>query len=145
MAEATTEQAAETEEQEPQEPQDAQEPQEQSEEQPEGQAEGVEVGDAEIPEADAAAGASGPPGQIDLLLDSQIEISAALGDTRMFVRDLLSLGPGSVVKLDRKMGEPVDLFMRGVKFAEGQLVVVGEHLGVRVKEILAPPEPDEQP
>ena len=144
MAEATTEQPVEAEEQ--QEAQDPQEPQEQSEEQAEGegQPEGVEVGDAEMPEADATAAPAGPPGQIDLLLDSEIEVSAALGETRMFVRDLLSLGPGSVVKLDRKMGEPVDLFMRGVKFAEGQLVVVGEHLGVRVKEILAPPEPDEE-
>ena len=52
-------------------------------------------------------------------------------------RELLEMGPGSVLKLDRQVGEPIDLFLRGVRFATGHLVVVGDHLGVRIKEILA--------
>lgn len=110
-----------------------------------GQTATVEVQEAEIPDVPAdhveAVG-----GQIGILLDTRMEIAVSLGATEILVRDLLSLGCGSVLKLDRKVGQPVDLYLRGVRFATGDLVVVGEQLGVRVKEILdaAPaPSPDE--
>ncbi len=64
--------------------------------------------------------------------------AARLGEAEIQIRELLQMGPGSVLKLDRQTGEPVDLYMRGTRFATGYLVVVGEQLGVRVKEILAP-------
>jgi flagellar motor switch protein FliN/FliY len=112
---------------------------------------------ADAPEAPAQASASGQPavdvrparfpespeqtivaegGQVDILLNTTMAVTASLGQVTIQVRHLLQLGPGSVVKLDRRVGEPIDLFLRGVKFATGQLVVVGEHLGVRIKEIL---------
>lgn len=97
----------------------------------------VAVQEAELEEA-APAPATGPGGQIDILLDTSVEVTASLGTVRMPVRELLEHGPGSVVQLDRAAGEPVDLLLNGIRFATGHLVVVGDRLGVRVKEILRP-------
>ena len=102
------------------------------------QGDAVEVRDAELTEADETTVPSSAPGQIDILLDSHLSVSATLGQAQVLVRDLLQLGPGSVIKLDRAVGEPIDLYLRGIHFATGQLVVVGEHLAVRIKEILSP-------
>ena len=99
----------------------------------------VEVQSAELPEAEDSPPV-GPGGQVDILLDTALTVSASLGETEMEVRDLLQLGPGSVLKLDRRVVEPVDLVLRGIKFAKGVLVVVGDRLGVRIKEILPPAE-----
>ena len=98
---------------------------------------GVEVSEAQLPEAQAG-GSAGPPSQIDILLDSTVLVSASLGEVEMPVRDALQLSAGSVVKLERKVGEPIDLYLRGVHFATGQLVVVADHLGVRINEIITP-------
>lgn len=120
MAKATAEAEAPTEEAQSQKPDDA-----------------VEVGDVELPQATGGA-VTAAPSQIDILLDSTVSVSAGLGETSMQVRDLLQLGPGSVVKLDRQVGQPLDLYLRGIHFAKGQLVVVEEHLAVRITEILSP-------
>lgn len=96
----------------------------------------VDVQEAQLPEAtDAPRGPAA--GQIDILLDMSMPVSAQLGQVDMQVRELLQLAPGSVVKLDKQVGEPVDVLMRGTKFATGQLVVIGDQLGIRVKEILS--------
>jgi len=97
---------------------------------------GPEVQEADLPEAQDACQAPGG-GQIDILLDSPMTVTVCLGQARPVVRDLLEMGPGSVLTLDRQVGEPIDLFLRGVRFATGHLVVVDDHLGVRIKEILA--------
>jgi flagellar motor switch protein FliN len=96
---------------------------------------GVEVRPARLSEAKQQTNPAGG-GQVDILLGATMPVTASLGQVSIQVRHLLQLGPGSVVKLDRQTGEPIDLFLRGVKFATGQLVVVGEHLGVRIREIL---------
>lgn len=82
-------------------------------------------------------------GQMDLLLDVTVKVQACLGEVETQVRDLLQINTGSVITLDRQVGEPVDLFLRGTRFATGHLVVVGDHLGVRIKEILQPTAADE--
>jgi flagellar motor switch protein FliN/FliY len=97
----------------------------------------VEVQSVELPEA-ADSGARVPGGQLDIILDTAVEVSANLGDARMPARELLELGPGAVITLDRQAGQPIDLILNGVRFATGNLVVVGDQLGVRIKEILAP-------
>ena len=97
----------------------------------------VEVRDAELPEV-AEQRVQGAPGQIDILLDTTVEVSVGLGGTALPIRELLQMGPGSVVKLDRAVGEPVELYLRGVEFARGRLVVVGDRLGVRITEVLEP-------
>ena len=76
--------------------------------------------------------------QIDILLDTVMPVSVRLGQVSMPVRELLQLGPGSVLKLDKQAGEPVDVFLRNVKLATGHLVVVGDQLGIRLKDIFSP-------
>jgi len=105
-------------------------------ESPEAPETGPQVQEADLPEVQDTCQSPGG-GQIDILLDSPMSVTVCLGQARPAVRDLLEMGPGSVLKLDRQVGEPIDLFMRGVRFATGHLVVVGDHLGVRIKEILA--------
>ena len=99
------------------------------------QAPQVEVQAADLPEARDKVVRNGT-GQIDLLLETPMPVTVQLGQCELLIRDLLQLGPGSVVRLDKRAGEPVDLYLRGHVFARGQLVVVGEQLGVRITEIL---------
>ena len=97
----------------------------------------VEVQEPQLPAAvDKPVKAA--PGQIDILLDSTMAVSACLGEAQIQIRDLLGLSAGSVVKLTRQVGEPIDLYLRGIRFATGHLVVVGDQLGVRIKDILPP-------
>ena len=97
---------------------------------------GTQVQEADLPEVeDTRQGPGG--GQIDILLDSPMSVSVCLGNARPAVRELLEMGPGSVLRLDRRVGEPIDLYLRGIRFATGHLVVVDDHLGVRINQILA--------
>jgi flagellar motor switch protein FliN/FliY len=96
----------------------------------------VEVREARLPEV-AESEVAGVPGQIDILLEAPMLVQACLGEVELKVKSLLQLAPGSVVKLDKQAGEPIDLVLRGSCFARGQLVVVGNLLGVRVTEILS--------
>ena len=118
----------------------AEETQESQAEQPAAQDGSVDVHDAELPESQASAGAGAGSGQIDILLDTSMPIEVCLGRTEMPVGQLLQLGPGSVIKLDKLAGEPVELLLRNVPFATGTLVVVGDQLGVKIKEIVSAQE-----
>ncbi len=119
----------------------AEETQETPQAQDSGQQEGsVDVHDAELPEAQASAGVGAGSGQIDILLDSTMPIEVCLGRAEMTVGQVLQLGPGSVVKLDKLAGEPVELLLRNVPFATGTLVVVGDQLGVKIKEVISTQE-----
>jgi flagellar motor switch protein FliN/FliY len=75
--------------------------------------------------------------RLELLGNVEMDITAELGRTRMTVRELLSLAPGTVVELDRAAGSPVDLFVNGTLIARGEVVVVDEEFGVRVSEIVS--------
>ncbi len=97
----------------------------------------VEVHDAELGEAAVTAVRAGTA-QIDILLDTTVEIAATLGSTHMPVREVLELGAGAVIALDRAVGEPVDLHLNGIRFAAGTLIVAGDRLGIRIEQILAP-------
>lgn len=83
------------------------------------------------------------PGAASLtaLYDLSLPVSIELGRTRMAVRDILALGRGSVVELDRLAGEPVDVYVADRRFAKGEVVVLGEQFGVRITRILATPVP----
>ena len=107
------------------------------------QPESVEVQDVQLPQAQDR-NPKPASGQMDMLLDVTVKVQACLGEVETQVRDLLQMNTGSVITLDRQVGEPVDLFLRGTRFATGHLVVVGDHLGVRIKEILRPGGVDEQ-
>jgi flagellar motor switch protein FliN len=68
-----------------------------------------------------------------------LEVSVELGRTRLAVRDLLALQVGSVLALDRVAGEPVQVLVNGSVVARGELVVVNDHYGVRLIELLDAP------
>ncbi len=88
-------------------------------------------------------GAEAPAGDDDhrnlsLLLDVDVPISAEVGRSRMTLDEILKLGPGSVVPLDKRADEPVDLRVNGKLVARGEVVLVDEVYGLRVTQILDP-------
>lgn len=72
------------------------------------------------------------------LYDLTMPVSIELGRTKMSVQELLSLGRGSVIQLDRLAGEPMDVFVGERRFAEGEVVVIGEQFGIRITRVLQP-------
>lgn len=86
--------------------------------------------------------ASGTRNGVDLLLDVQLNISVELGRTSLHVRDILGLGPGAVVELDKHSGEPVEVMVHGKLLARGEVVLIDENFGVRITEIINKPERD---
>ncbi|MEW5924385.1 MAG: flagellar motor switch protein FliN [Candidatus Zixiibacteriota bacterium] len=77
---------------------------------------------------------------IELLMDVELPVSIELGRTRMNISDILSLGPGSIVELDKLVGEPVDLLVNQKKVARGEVVVVEENFGLRITQLISPEE-----
>ena len=75
---------------------------------------------------------------LDLIMDVQMRVTVELGRSTMTVEDVLSLGPGSVVELNKLAGEPVDILVNSRLIARGEVVVVDENFGVRVTEIVSP-------
>ena len=74
---------------------------------------------------------------LSMLLDLTFPVSIELGRTSMTVQDILRLGRGSVIQLERLAGEPIDIYVGDRRFAEGEVVVLGEHFGVRVTRVLS--------
>jgi flagellar motor switch protein FliN/FliY len=83
---------------------------------------------------------SRPSNNIDLLLDVKMPVSIELGRTEMPISEVLTLGPGSVVELDKLAGEPVDLLVNDKIIAKGEVVVVDENFGVRITMLMSPEE-----
>jgi len=94
------------------------------------QAQPVEFSEA-APSKDLGAG-----GGIEILLNTNILVTVSIGQTEIPVRQLLQLGPGSVLRLDKPIDAPVDLYLRDTKFATGNVVVVEDRFAVRIKQIL---------
>ena len=72
---------------------------------------------------------------LDRLMDIPLSVEVVVGETVIQIRELINLGPGSVLELDRETTEPVDIKVNGKLIAKGELVVVGEKFGVRITEI----------
>lgn len=77
---------------------------------------------------------------LDMVLDIPVTLSLELGHTRMSIRELLQLTQGSVVKLDRPGGDPLDILVNGCLVARGEVVVINERFGVRITDIVSPEE-----
>jgi flagellar motor switch protein FliN/FliY len=75
-------------------------------------------------------------GSVEILLDMSIPVTVAIGQTQIPVRRLLQLGPGSVLKLDKPIDAPADLYLKNTKFATGSVVIVDDQFAVRIKQIL---------
>ena len=76
------------------------------------------------------------PEKIEVLLDLSLPVSIELGRTKMLIKDILELGHGSVIEFDKLAGEPVDLLIYDKKVAEGEVVVIDEHFGIRLTNII---------
>ncbi len=72
---------------------------------------------------------------LDRLMEIPLKVEVVVGETVIQIRELINLGPGSVLELDRETTEPVDIKVNGKLIAKGELVVVGERFGVRITEI----------
>lgn len=75
---------------------------------------------------------------LDLLSDVQLQVRIELGRTRMYVEDVLQLGDGAVVELDKLAGDPVDVFVNDRHVARGEVLVLNDSFCVRISEILDP-------
>ena len=82
----------------------------------------------------------GNSSSMELLLDIPLEITAELGRTRMIINDLLQLGQGSVIELNKLAGEPLEILVNQRLIARGEVVVVNEKFGIRLTDIISPLE-----
>lgn len=78
--------------------------------------------------------------ELDFILDIPLDVSAELGRTRLLINELLQLGQGSVVELNKLAGEPLEVFVNGKLVARGEAVVINEKFGVRLTDIITPIE-----
>ena len=97
--------------------------------------------DSKLPPLDPALAADSDPttrGAQDLeaVFDVPVQVSAVLGRAKMDVGDLLKLGPGTVLELDRKVGEAIDIYVNNRLVARGEVVLVEDKLGVTMTEVI---------
>ncbi|MBQ9206818.1 MAG: flagellar motor switch protein FliN [Treponema sp.] len=79
-------------------------------------------------------------GNIGLIMDVNMEMTVELGRTKKQIKDILGMGEGTIIELDKLAGEPVDILVNHKPIAKGEVVVIDENFGVRVTEILSPME-----
>lgn len=77
---------------------------------------------------------------LDFILDIPLKVSVELGRTSLLIKDLLQLGQGSVLELDKLAGEPLEVLVNGKLVARGEVVVVNEKFGIRLTDIISPIE-----
>jgi len=80
------------------------------------------------------------PGNISLIMDVFMEMTVELGRTKKLIKEILSMGEGTIIELDKLAGEPVDILVNHKLIAKGEVVVIDENFGVRVTEIVSPLE-----
>jgi flagellar motor switch protein FliN/FliY len=79
-------------------------------------------------------------GNISLIMDVFMEMTVELGRTRKLIKEILGMGEGTIIELDKLAGEPVDILVNHKLIAKGEVVVIDENFGVRVTEIVSPQE-----
>lgn len=75
---------------------------------------------------------------LDLLLGVTLKVTVELGRTKLNIEEILKLGPGSVVELDKLAGEPVDVLINDRMIAKGEVVVIDDRFGVRITDVISP-------
>jgi len=98
---------------------------------------GADAATLDIPDF-VAGDSKGLPDGLTLLSDVNLNVKIELGRTRMLVEDVLRLGEGAVVELDKLAGDPVDIFVNDRPVARGEVLVLNDNFCVRINEILAP-------
>jgi len=74
---------------------------------------------------------------LSLILDIPVVVSMEVGRTKLNIREILRLGPGSVVELDRSAGAPMDVLVNGTLIAQGEVVVVNDKFGIRLTDVVS--------
>lgn len=74
---------------------------------------------------------------LDFILDIPLDVSVELGRVKMLVNDLLRLGQGSIIELNKLSGEPVEIYINNKLIARGEVVVVDEKFGIRVTDVIS--------
>lgn len=82
----------------------------------------------------------GSVANLDMILDIPVTVSVEIGRTRILVNELLQLGQGTVVELEKLAGEPMEILVNGKLIARGEAVVVNEKFGVKLTDIVSPSE-----
>lgn len=99
--------------------------------------ESLSEGDLNMPELEAATGGRATQARdLDAIYDIPVQLAAVLGKADMQVSQLLKLGRGAVVELDRKVGEAIDIYVNNRLVARGEVVVVEDRLGITMTEII---------
>ncbi len=98
----------------------------------------VEAAPVSFGPIDAGEEGGGSSRNLDLLLDVPVKVSAEVGRTTLPLEKVLDLGPGSVIELDKKSEEPVDVCVNGRLVARGEVVVVDDCYGIRITQIVTP-------
>jgi len=97
---------------------------------------GAEAQSVEFSEAGEAT-VDGKGTSIDILLDMKVPVTVVIGRTEVPIQRLLQLGPGSVIKLNKPIDMPADLYLKDTRFATGTIVVLEDRFAVKIKEILS--------
>lgn len=92
---------------------------------------------SEIPEGMDETEARGER-ELDFILDIPLELSVELGKAKLLVNDLLQLGQGSIIELNKLAGEPLEVYINRKLIARGEVVVVNEKFGVRLTDVITP-------
>ncbi len=100
-----------------------------------------DVKDMDIPEIqDQGKPAQGATKDINFILDIPLEVTVVIGRTKILVQELLQLGQGSVVALEKLAGEPMEVYVNDRLIGRGEVVVVNERFGIRLTDIISPAE-----
>jgi flagellar motor switch protein FliN/FliY len=79
----------------------------------------------------------GEVNKLELIYDVGLQLTVELGRTEKTLKEILEIGPGSIVGLDKLAGEPLDILVNGKLLARGEVIVIDENYGVRIKEIIS--------
>jgi flagellar motor switch protein FliN/FliY len=105
-----------------------------------GGGQGPNVQSVQFPSFNQGGGGQAEQGNIGLLMDVYMEMTVELGRTRKLIKEILGMGEGTIIELDKLAGEPVDILVNHKLIAKGEVVVIDENFGVRVTEIVSPME-----
>jgi flagellar motor switch protein FliN/FliY len=94
---------------------------------------------ASFPSLDGG-GAAPAPKNIDFILDIPMQVTVQVGSTKMVIRELLQLGQGSVIELEKLAGEPMEVLVNNKLVARGEVVVVNEKFGIRLTDVISAAE-----
>ena len=86
--------------------------------------------------AEAAAGEDKGSNSMDMILNMSVPVTVGIGTTQISIQRLLQLGPGSIVKLEKPISDPMELYLNGSQFATGEVVVIDDQFAIRIKSII---------